>query len=333
MEDRIPTPGQEGRVLITPENGGAPFYATVEMADNPTQQGTPWSKGNVLKDATAALFGLGPDAVPDEVFSLLSRFNSNLAGEHMWEKSKLAFKPKIGSLVKTINFNRLTTYTVSFSAVVQDGVVILTDPIQVKGELQLFGAYYQDGDTVYYIEFKSSASSYYVNNAYAVLPSETATPGDFVSFVNSSQKEDHPENGEQQGFYYEYVGTVAQKPRMEISSYIGTGTYGIDHPTTLTFPFKNPDLIINLGEGNYTKQQDGKVDFFSNAPKLIVPYAYYLKLGGLSRIGMQYGSSNYDLYFTEMSEDHMTYYTTNNDASLQFNSSRENFFMFVKLGG
>ena len=73
MQDRTPTPGQEGRVFITPENGSAPFYAKVEMADNPTNPGTPLNKDSLLKDATAALFKLGADAVPDDVLSILSK--------------------------------------------------------------------------------------------------------------------------------------------------------------------------------------------------------------------------------------------------------------------
>ncbi len=73
MQDRVPTPGQEGRVLITPEDGSAPYYATIEMADNPTNPGTPLNKDSLLKDATAALFKLGADAVPDDVLSILSK--------------------------------------------------------------------------------------------------------------------------------------------------------------------------------------------------------------------------------------------------------------------
>ena len=41
MNDRIPAEGKAGRVLITPEDGSAPFYATVTMADEPLQEGTP----------------------------------------------------------------------------------------------------------------------------------------------------------------------------------------------------------------------------------------------------------------------------------------------------
>lgn len=67
MKDRIPA--NPGRVLVTPENGGAAYYATLTRADNPTQEGTPLNKANLLTDATAALFGLGANAVPNDVFS------------------------------------------------------------------------------------------------------------------------------------------------------------------------------------------------------------------------------------------------------------------------
>lgn len=50
VQNRVPNPGQEGRVLITPETG-APFYATLAMADGATQPGTPWNRltGNLLQ--------------------------------------------------------------------------------------------------------------------------------------------------------------------------------------------------------------------------------------------------------------------------------------------
>lgn len=69
MQDRVPV--NPGRVLITPENGSAAYYATMTRADNPTQEGTPLNKASLLKDATAALFGLGTDAVPDDALSAI----------------------------------------------------------------------------------------------------------------------------------------------------------------------------------------------------------------------------------------------------------------------
>lgn len=69
MEDRIPTPGQEGRVLITPEDGGDPYYATVTMADNPTNPGTPLNKETLLQDKTeTSLFGNANNRTVDDAF-------------------------------------------------------------------------------------------------------------------------------------------------------------------------------------------------------------------------------------------------------------------------
>lgn len=70
MEDRIPTPGQEGRMLIEPENGSAPFYAKLTMADNPTNPGTPLNKETLLQDSTEiSLFGSSANRTVDEAFS------------------------------------------------------------------------------------------------------------------------------------------------------------------------------------------------------------------------------------------------------------------------
>ena len=58
MTDRQPSPGKAGRVLITPEDGGSPYYAIVTMADEPTNTGSAWNKANVLPDTLAQKIGL-----------------------------------------------------------------------------------------------------------------------------------------------------------------------------------------------------------------------------------------------------------------------------------
>lgn len=69
MKDRQPL--KPNRVLITPEGGSDPYYATVTRADDPVEPGTTLSKTTFLKDTTAALYGLGTDAVPDDVLITL----------------------------------------------------------------------------------------------------------------------------------------------------------------------------------------------------------------------------------------------------------------------
>lgn len=70
MQDRISL--YPGRVKMTPVAGQANTY-DMERADDPTQEGTPLNKATFLKDATAALYGLGTGAVPDDVLSKLSK--------------------------------------------------------------------------------------------------------------------------------------------------------------------------------------------------------------------------------------------------------------------
>ena len=73
MQDRVPL--YPGRVTLTPVTGQANTYDMVR-ADQPTQEGTPLNKATLLKDATAALFGLDADALPDDVLaSIANGFN------------------------------------------------------------------------------------------------------------------------------------------------------------------------------------------------------------------------------------------------------------------
>lgn len=82
MRNRQPTPGKEGRVLIIPENGGVPYYAAIVMADAPIEEGTLFAKETMLTDSTAALFGMSDEAVPDDVYAFLGKYN-----QHWWERA------------------------------------------------------------------------------------------------------------------------------------------------------------------------------------------------------------------------------------------------------
>ena len=47
-------------------------------------------------------------------------------------------------------------------------------------------------------------------------------------------------------FRSEYLGKLGDKARVQVVSYVGTGTYGKDHPNSLTFG-NLPEAIIFLG--------------------------------------------------------------------------------------
>ena len=71
MQDRVPL--YPGRVTLTHVSGQANTY-DLTRADQPTQEGTPINKASLLKDTTAALFGLGASAVPDDVLAELGKY-------------------------------------------------------------------------------------------------------------------------------------------------------------------------------------------------------------------------------------------------------------------
>ena len=87
-------------MLITPEDGSGAFYATLTLADNPTVVGTPLNAANLLSQATAALYGLGAAAVPDDVLAqartLITEiiFGTYTGNAEISRTIDLGFKPK-----------------------------------------------------------------------------------------------------------------------------------------------------------------------------------------------------------------------------------------------
>lgn len=68
MKDRVPK--YPGRYRLIPVPGQEGVY-DLERADEPVEVGTALNKAALLSDATAALYRLGSNALPDEVLKLL----------------------------------------------------------------------------------------------------------------------------------------------------------------------------------------------------------------------------------------------------------------------
>ena len=97
MKDRVPL--YPGRVKLTPVSGQENTY-DMARADEPTQEGTPLNKASLLKDSTAELFGLGGEALPDDVLNILSNATllnglktaiSDIAGNTVLNLTNIAF--------------------------------------------------------------------------------------------------------------------------------------------------------------------------------------------------------------------------------------------------
>lgn len=111
MKDRVSL--YPGRVKLTPVSGQENTYGMVR-ADEPTQEGTPLNKATLLKDATAALFGLDENAVPDDAFvKIAGQFSESLQIVLLWENAspQSAFNPQ----TITLDLSQYTHVFITFN--------------------------------------------------------------------------------------------------------------------------------------------------------------------------------------------------------------------------
>lgn len=252
MQDR--TPLYPGRVKLIPVEGHTNVY-DMTREDSPTQPGTPLSKATFLKDATAALYGLGTNAVPDDVLNVLSRFQNGLGNEYVWAKTR-----------ETIGMNAETTITLGTSAVhntiyyssnveVLYGAVSLVNPSSTNtaGELITNGSSLLSGK---YFRFGNNYESYTANTVYYVPVGKTISEINSIEFVdakecyvvieNNGYVNDPDSNAYpiDDGYTYTALGQIGNNVRIATGSYTGTGTYGKSNPTSLTFDFPVKVLFI-----------------------------------------------------------------------------------------
>ena len=274
MQDRVPV--NPGRVLVTPENGEAAFYATLTRADNPTQEGTPLNKATLFKDATAAIFGLGSGAVPDEALAILGKYR-----QHWWKRvgfvpahaTETAFTNKFFPFANSSSYTSYIYYSDTIK-VATDGTVSLGgDPKSIMDNYQTISAYgasYLAGKYFEVYEQRTATGKIYyfdpsatmtatTNSAYTYKYGFTISASKQITghadaygaaeYLQSNNRNAYPDSGVNSGYAYEYCGVpldnAVSVPRIVTGSYKGTGTYGASNPNSLTFDFE-PQIIMLL---------------------------------------------------------------------------------------
>lgn len=268
MQDRVPT--YPGRVKLIPVLGQENTYEMV-LADEPTQEGTPLNKANLLQDSVAKMYGLSELAVPNDVFDFLGKYNL-----HWWKTS--GYIPPYYTLGEKKDHRisgseAFDTFTIQYAnsvSVDDSGVVSLKNPTSATIQCE-FGS--GDADEINKVPTGSFMMSDRFPNARAIyykgadaydkkrsgsdsidtyLPEQEVTghpaAEDGEGTVYSADRNAHPNSGTVGKTYYKYYGvpfeiltkTTAQTA---IGKYVGTGTYGQNNPSTLKFPFK-PRIVF-----------------------------------------------------------------------------------------
>lgn len=82
-----------------------------------------------------------------------------------------------------------------------------------------------------------------------IIKSTGAAPGEYLSTVLDKSDSAYPKPyGQQDGFYYAYVGVPLDRalfaPKIEVVEYTGTGVYGSANPNSITFSFVPKYVMI-----------------------------------------------------------------------------------------
>ena len=155
-----------------------------------------------------------------------------------------------------------------------DGTISLVEPQQrsfsrgspdlsiLRGKYFKGVQYTQIGNTnIYYAANNAQTSNYRDSVDYYHYQIECALItsiyvegiGDW-EYIQSSDRNAYPDSGTQDGYEYQFLGrpldNAVDTPKIEMGSYIGTGTHGASNPNTLTFSFAPQFLIVANGTSN-----------------------------------------------------------------------------------
>lgn len=274
MKDRQPTPGMEGRVLITPEDTSiAPFYARLSMADNALDDGTPMIAATFLNDATAALYGHDPNATVDNILALLGIY-----AQYWWRARSIGgyyqevlSDPEDAVIHYGPGSNSYTLwYSSSLEIDQSTGAVSLFNPIEIKVSYDndisslVAGKYINTSsypDDIYYVGNETSFESWTSDKIYrstltncSLVSSEYVSTNSDYYYLRSSDRNAYPDSGTVDNVEYQFLGkpldNAVGAPKIETGSYIGTGYNLGSGASSVTLNFQHIPFVVFISTTN-----------------------------------------------------------------------------------
>ncbi len=252
-----------------------------------SQMPTFLNKANLLKDSTASTFGLGTDAVPDDVFTYLGQYSQYwwrrkaLKSVTKYYESNVAFSSKYSSYFRvndtggtlyvadSVTFNENTgKYTLVNPTVCASGTSYskeydgkyLHSP---DGRIRESNSNEDDLGAVTDILYVTDYSMTYGSQSFAVYKATKVSVLGAASylistgetqFVHSTDRNAYQDYGKDSEFEHEYLGVpfdnAVYVPKIEVITYVGTGKYGSSSPNSVTFSFP-PKVVFAVGRGAY----------------------------------------------------------------------------------
>ena len=236
-----------------------------------------FTKEQTLSNSTAALYGLGTDAVPDDVLAWLGKYNQYwwrrklIPTEESWYETRESVSDHEISYAGTPSRENTVYYSNSINISQTDGTISLSDPNSLTFSYDDYsnivpairGKYIYAGINLTIVFVPQTAEVYSttsgggfrvkIRQCYKIVSVHGVPPTEMPwQYVQSSDRSAYPDSGTQDGYEYEYLGipfdNAVGAPKIETGSYTGTGTYGASNPNSLTFGFE-PKLVVITGNG------------------------------------------------------------------------------------
>lgn len=234
-----------------------------------------YNQTEILTEEVKAQFGFGADALPNDVFSYLAKFNL-----HCWTKEsskeqwvmKTAEETTVARIADVRDDTDWETFYYGDSVTMNaSGKLSLVN--EKTGKVRYIGIYEYEPSTIkgkyitldhsvfYYVSEGYILGTYFDNNRHVrhytfdaharVVYSEKQTSG-VGEHVSSANRSAYPDNADQGTFHYTYLGVpllnALSSLRYKLGSYVGTGTSGSSNPKKLTLDFIPRILIVIRGD-------------------------------------------------------------------------------------
>lgn len=338
MENLVPLGTGNSRFMKSNISPNTTLAQLIQMLNNGTfpydigpinpagisQQGTPLNKATLLQDATAALYGLGSDAVPDDVLAMLSAAALATKTEQTVYEVSTANSEISNSVANSLGPGKTFTAkpaitesgnydTSSYAATVSGGSYGL--PASEATSVQNCWAYRaENNNELYFVADANPKVLYYVDSGSQAEGSSTQ-----YYFVTGTLHAETIGNSKVITSWQlkDVLGeALPAMPQIVVGTYVGTGVSGETNPNTLTVDFK-PKLWgifaerINNSDDVGAVADTGLIPWGVNAnpfkgndlrPHWVIAYSdtsvsWYSEGTGSSAVNNQKNNSAYTYYY------------------------------------
>lgn len=204
-----------------------------------------YTKEETLSEETKMVLGLGVDAVPNDVFGVLSRFQNSLGNEYVWAKMGTVWhaeRQKSGTFVR---FSGDSYYIGTEIEVSNSGVISIKNPTTTTNGSDTVNKYFAKVSSPNTVMYGTSGTQNIYWDTYYDNVVAVGSEG-VESYFNSP-------NANAYGDGYDYLGRLGDAfggAKVATGNYTGTGAYGASKPNSLTFDFEPKLVFIQCANPN-----------------------------------------------------------------------------------